>query len=88
MLSWRCCLTLLPLAHLPVCCRPDDRQLSRTCKNDASPKWGDVMDFVMVSAGSILNVTVYDKVSGKDLRCQLYAHAAGTCRVGWCVLPA
>jgi hypothetical protein len=45
-----------------VCCRPDDRQLSRTCKNDASPKWGDVMDFVMVSAGSILNVTVYDKV--------------------------
>lgn len=43
--------------------RCDERKWSRTMYNDKSPRWGDKFDFVMVSAGSVLNINVWDKTS-------------------------
>jgi hypothetical protein len=47
--------------------RPDEKQRTRTCWNDDSPRWNSKMDFVCVSAGSYLTVTVYNKTSLVDM---------------------
>lgn len=47
--------------------RPDEKQRTRTCMNDDSPRWNGKMDFVCVSAGSYLTVTVYNKTSLVDM---------------------
>lgn len=47
--------------------RPDEKQYTRTCWNDDSPRWNSKLDFTCISAGSVLNVTVYDKTSLIDM---------------------
>jgi len=47
--------------------RNDERHLSRTVNNDSSPRWADKFDFVMVSAGSMLTVNVWDHTSPLEM---------------------
>jgi hypothetical protein len=47
--------------------RPDEKQVTRTCWNDDSPRWNSKLDFTCVSAGSVLNVTVYNKTTLVDM---------------------
>lgn len=47
--------------------RPDEKQRTRTCWNDDSPRWNSKLDFTCVSAGSVLNITVYDKTTLVDM---------------------
>jgi len=45
--------------------------VSRTIYNDQSPRWNDTFDFVMVSAGSMLHVSVWDKTSALEMAASL-----------------
>lgn len=47
-------------------CRPRETQRSTVKYNDSGPRWLETFDFVMVSAGSILNVVVKDKTGILD----------------------
>ncbi|KAI8467075.1 MAG: C2 domain-containing protein [Monoraphidium minutum] len=47
--------------------RCDERKVSRTIYNDQSPRWADKFDFVMISAGSMLTVNVWDKTSAVEM---------------------
>ncbi|GBF88447.1 hypothetical protein Rsub_01160 [Raphidocelis subcapitata] len=47
--------------------RCDERKTSRAIYNDTSPRWNDKFDFVMVSAGSMLTLNVWDKTSALEM---------------------
>lgn len=51
--------------------RCDERKVSRTIMNDTSPRWCDKFGFVMVSAGSMLAVNVWDKTSAVEMAASL-----------------
>jgi hypothetical protein len=69
-----------PAADIAACVVPllspppkrcDERKVSRTIYNDQSPRWNDKFDFVMVSAGSMLLVNIWDKTSALEMAASL-----------------
>lgn len=61
--------------------RPDETQITRTIWNDASPRWGDSFDFVMVSAGSRLTITMMDATSLFEMVASLKLSKVGWARL-------
>jgi len=76
------CMYVYVCVYLYVVCvcvpgRPRETQRSTVKYNDSTPRWLETFDFVMVSAGSILTITVKDKTGLVDGALSLISKVRG-----------
>lgn len=75
LLSWLLCSV-----------RPSEVQKTSVKRNDSTPRWIETFDFVMVSAGSMLTLNIWSKVSLVDAVASLKLSAVGLL-LGRCSKP-
>jgi hypothetical protein len=56
----------VPAAAAAAACRPSETQKTSVKFNDNTPRWCETFDFVMVSAGSVLTLSVMNKTGLLD----------------------